>query len=89
MKRLRSMSPDFDTPLFYFKPYPGSPITAEVVRAGYSLPRTLEEWAEFDFIGVSSDHCTQCGYLLQGLTGGQCPECGARIEAAPEPFARA
>ncbi len=55
MKRLRSMSPTFDTPLFYFKPYPGSPITAEVVKSGYQLPQTLEEWAEFDFIGTSSD----------------------------------
>ena len=54
MKRLRSMSPDFDTPLFYFKPYPGSPITAEVVRGGYRLPETLEEWAEFDFIATSN-----------------------------------
>ena len=54
MKRLRSMSPDFDTPLFYFKPYPGSPITAEVVRDGYRLPQTLEEWAQFDFIATSN-----------------------------------
>ena len=55
MKTLRSMSPDFDTPLFYFKPYPGSPITAEVVRGGYRLPATLEQWADFDFIGVSGE----------------------------------
>ncbi len=55
IKRLRAMSPDFDTPLFYFKPYPGSPITAEVERAGFQLPASLEQWADFDFIGVSSD----------------------------------
>lgn len=54
MKRLRSMSPAFDTPLFYFKPYPGSPITAQVVENGYQLPESLEEWADFDFIGSSS-----------------------------------
>ena len=53
MKRLRAMSPDFETPLFYFKPYPGSRITDEVVRQGYKLPETLEAWAEFDFIGSS------------------------------------
>lgn len=50
-KRLRAMSPTFETPFFYFKPYPGSPITEEAVAAGYRLPATLEDWARFDFIG--------------------------------------
>lgn len=50
-KRLRSMSPGFETPIFYFKPYPGSALTDDAVRDGYVLPRTLEEWARFDFIG--------------------------------------
>ena len=53
VKRLRAMSPKFETPIFYYKPYPGSRITEEVVRNGYRLPQTLEEWAEFDFIGSS------------------------------------
>jgi radical SAM superfamily enzyme YgiQ (UPF0313 family) len=48
VKRLRQMSPDFHTPIFYFKPYPGSAITAAAVRDGYRLPGTLEEWADFD-----------------------------------------
>ncbi|MFQ5568037.1 MAG: B12-binding domain-containing radical SAM protein [Rhodothermales bacterium] len=52
-KRLRSMSPRFETPIFYFKPYPGSQITTAVVRDGYTLPHTLEEWAAFDFVGSS------------------------------------
>ncbi len=50
-KRLRSMSPEFQTPIFYFKPYPGSPITEDAGAGGYSLPCSLEEWADFDFIG--------------------------------------
>lgn len=50
-KRLRALSPDFETPIFYFKPYPGSPLTDEAVRDGYTLPCTLDEWARFDFIG--------------------------------------
>lgn len=58
IKRLRSMSPDFETPVFFFKPYPGSRITAEVVANGYRLPQTLEEWAEFDFIGSSGPWVT-------------------------------
>jgi radical SAM superfamily enzyme YgiQ (UPF0313 family) len=50
-KRLRAMSPKFQTPMFYFKPYPGSAITMEAVRSGYTLPCTLDEWADFDFVG--------------------------------------
>jgi radical SAM superfamily enzyme YgiQ (UPF0313 family) len=58
-KRLRSMSPDFQTPIFYFKPYPGSPITEDAVQAGYSLPCSLEEWADFDFIGSAGPWVSQ------------------------------
>ncbi|MBC9032481.1 B12-binding domain-containing radical SAM protein [Sphingomonas sp. JC676] len=49
-RRLRSMSPDFLTPIFYFKPYPGSEIVTEAVARGYKLPETLEEWAGFDYV---------------------------------------
>jgi radical SAM superfamily enzyme YgiQ (UPF0313 family) len=52
-KRLRAMSPTFDTPIFYFKPYPGSPLAADVVRRGHKLPRSLDEWAEFEFVASS------------------------------------
>ena len=50
-KRLRALSPGFETPIFYFKPYPGSSLTDDAVRDGYALPRTLDDWARFDFIG--------------------------------------
>lgn len=50
-KRLRAMSPAFETPIFYFKPYPGSALTDGAVRDGYQLPCSLDEWADFDFIG--------------------------------------
>ncbi len=46
--RLRAMSPHFHTPIFYFRPYPGSPITQAAVAAGFQLPRTLQEWSSFD-----------------------------------------
>lgn len=49
-KRLRSMSPDFATPIFYFKPYPGSALVIEAVQRGYQLPATLEAWSSFDFV---------------------------------------
>ncbi len=57
-KRLRSMSPDFATPIFYFKPYPGSPLTDDAVRDGYTLPCDLDEWARFDFIGSAGPWVT-------------------------------
>lgn len=50
-KCLRAMSPDFQTPFFYFKPYPGTAITAEACQQGFRLPRSLDEWADFDFVG--------------------------------------
>ena len=49
-RRLRAMSPEFLTPIFYFKPYPGSAIVADAVARGYRLPETLEEWARFDYV---------------------------------------
>ena len=51
VKRLRAMSPDFQTPIFYFKPYPGTSITQEAVAKGFSLPCDLDEWTDFDFVG--------------------------------------
>jgi anaerobic magnesium-protoporphyrin IX monomethyl ester cyclase len=49
-KRLRAMSPDFETPIFYFKPYPGSAIVLEAVGKGFRLPDSLGEWAQFDYV---------------------------------------
>ena len=37
-KRLRAHEPDFQTPIFYFKPYPGSEIVIEAVARGFRLP---------------------------------------------------
>jgi anaerobic magnesium-protoporphyrin IX monomethyl ester cyclase len=49
-KRLRAMSPDFLTPIYYFKPYPGSELVIEAVARGFQLPETLEAWAQFDYV---------------------------------------
>jgi radical SAM superfamily enzyme YgiQ (UPF0313 family) len=58
IKRLRGMHPAFETPIFYYRPYPGSEI-AELARArGYEFPRTLEAWAEFDYVGGRSPWLT-------------------------------
>ena len=52
-RELNSMHTGFTTPIFYFKPYPGSKITQDVVTQGYQLPQTIEDWADFDYIGSS------------------------------------
>jgi anaerobic magnesium-protoporphyrin IX monomethyl ester cyclase len=49
-KKLRSLSPDFLTPIYYFKPYPGSELVTEAVARGFSLPQSLEAWAQFDYV---------------------------------------
>jgi radical SAM superfamily enzyme YgiQ (UPF0313 family) len=49
-KQLRALSPDFLTPIYYFKPYPGSELVIEAVARGFRLPDTLEEWSTFDYV---------------------------------------
>ena len=49
-KQLRSLSPDFLTPIYYFKPYPGSELVIEAVARGFRLPQTLEAWSTFDYV---------------------------------------
>jgi radical SAM superfamily enzyme YgiQ (UPF0313 family) len=49
-KRLRAISPQFRTPIFYFKPYPGSEIVMEAVARGFRLPSGLKAWSEFDYV---------------------------------------
>ncbi len=58
-RQLRAMSPDFEISIFYYKPYPGNPIADMLLQKGYQFPRTLEEWAEFDYVGASGPWVTQ------------------------------
>ncbi len=53
IKKLRNQSEHFETPIFYFKPYPGTAITQNVAKEGFELPSTTEEWGDFDYIGSS------------------------------------
>jgi radical SAM superfamily enzyme YgiQ (UPF0313 family) len=50
-KTLRRSNPDFDTPIFYYRPYPGNPMAEQSAAQGYVFPRGLEEWADFDYVG--------------------------------------
>jgi len=46
IKTLRAMSPDSETPIFYYKPYPGSEISAGIAT---DMPTSLDQWAQFDY----------------------------------------
>lgn len=50
-KELRRQNPDFETPIFYYRPYPGNPMAERAASDGYVFPRGLEQWAEFDYVG--------------------------------------
>lgn len=52
IKRLRAMHPDFETPVFYYRPYPGTEIGEYAGARGYAFPRGLEAWADFDYVGA-------------------------------------
>lgn len=48
-KKLRRMSPSFQTPFYYFKPYPGTKLTDDAIREGFRSAETLDQWSEFDW----------------------------------------
>jgi radical SAM superfamily enzyme YgiQ (UPF0313 family) len=50
-KRLRAMSPDFEAAIFFYKPYPGNELADQLSAARYEFPCTLNEWADFDYVG--------------------------------------
>ena len=49
-KRLRAYGPQFQIAMFYYRPYPGTPITTEAAASGFPLPTTLEAWADVDTV---------------------------------------
>lgn len=63
-RRLRAMSPDFQVAIFYYRPYPGNEIADQLLCDGYQFPQTLEEWADFDYIGATSPWVDRAKYDL-------------------------
>jgi anaerobic magnesium-protoporphyrin IX monomethyl ester cyclase len=49
-KSLRRANPAFETPIFYYRPYPGNPMAEQSAAQGYVFPNGLEEWADFDYV---------------------------------------
>ena len=52
LKRLRAMSDKFEAVVYFYQPYPGSPIADLAWQRGYPQPESLEAWAEFDYVGA-------------------------------------
>ncbi len=52
VKRLRRLSARFETPIFYYRPYPGTPIAEAARVAGHVFPETLDGWGDFDYVGA-------------------------------------
>jgi anaerobic magnesium-protoporphyrin IX monomethyl ester cyclase len=50
-KALRRSNADFETPIFYYRPYPGNPMAQLSAERGYVFPQGLEQWADFDYVG--------------------------------------
>jgi anaerobic magnesium-protoporphyrin IX monomethyl ester cyclase len=47
-KRLRAYGPDFQVAMFYYRPYPGTPIADALARDGHPMPTSLDAWAEME-----------------------------------------
>jgi radical SAM superfamily enzyme YgiQ (UPF0313 family) len=52
IKRLRAMSRQFEAVVYFYQPYPGSPIADLAWQRGYAQPSSLDAWAEFDYVGA-------------------------------------
>jgi anaerobic magnesium-protoporphyrin IX monomethyl ester cyclase len=50
-KQLREGNSAFETPIFYYRPYPGNPMADQSAARGYVFPEGLEAWADFDYVG--------------------------------------
>jgi anaerobic magnesium-protoporphyrin IX monomethyl ester cyclase len=51
IQKLRRMSPDFVVSVYFYQPYPGSPIAELAWQRGQQKPARLSDWADFDYVG--------------------------------------
>lgn len=63
-KRLRAMSKDFEAAIFFYKPYPGNELADQVRLSNYAFPCSLEEWADFDYVGSAGPWVSPEKYRL-------------------------
>ena len=56
--QLSNLSEHFKPVIFYYKPYPGTPITDDLIKNGYQMPSSMKEWSGFDYISNSGPWVT-------------------------------
>lgn len=48
VKALREIDPGFETPIYFYAPYPGTELAERMPAMGFQAPRSLEDWREVD-----------------------------------------
>lgn len=48
IRSLKEIDPDFETPIYFYAPYPGTALAGELERAGWHPHERLEDWCNFD-----------------------------------------
>ncbi len=59
------MSDDFEAAIFFYKPYPGNELADRVAADRYPFPCTLEEWADFDYVGSAGPWVSKSKYATR------------------------
>ena len=48
VKALRRIDPGFETPIYFYAPYPGTELAERMPAMGFTAPERLEQWREVD-----------------------------------------
>ena len=59
---LREISSLHEIKAHIYAPYPGTPLYEDAIRQGFIPPKTLEDWAQYDYYEA------QTPWLTKGLT---------------------
>ncbi|HRG68437.1 MAG TPA: radical SAM protein [Saprospiraceae bacterium] len=51
---IRSIDSRHDVKIHFYAPYPGTPLFNEAIKAGFKIPNTLAQWAEFDYYTIET-----------------------------------
>lgn len=53
-RRIASISPLHEVKAHVYAPYPGTPLYQDAIRHGFVAPKTLEDWANYDYYEVQT-----------------------------------
>lgn len=52
--QIRAIDSRHDVKIHFYAPYPGTPLFEQAIKAGFKIPTTLEQWAEFDYYTIET-----------------------------------